>query len=87
MPYILKEDRPQYELSVADVSEKLALIPPRERVGHCTYIFYSILKRVFTGRFFAFCCAVGVLGCTLLEFYRRVVAPYEDKKREENGDV
>jgi len=22
-----------------------------------------------------------------LEFYRRIIAPYEDKKREENGDV
>ena len=33
---------------------------------------------------------VGVMGtllCVALEFYRRVAAPYEDKKKEENGDV
>jgi len=30
---------------------------------------------------------VGALGCVKAEFYRRVVAPYEDLKRAENGDV
>jgi hypothetical protein len=30
---------------------------------------------------------VGVLECVKQEFYRRMVAPYEDKKIEENGDV
>lgn len=30
---------------------------------------------------------VGALECAKLEFYRRVVAPYEQKKITENGDV
>lgn len=30
---------------------------------------------------------VGVLECIKAEFYRRVVAPYEDVKIQENGDV
>lgn len=30
---------------------------------------------------------IGALESAKLEFYRRVVAPYEDKKRAENGDV
>lgn len=30
---------------------------------------------------------VGALECCKLEFIRRVVNPYEDKKIEENGDV
>ena len=30
---------------------------------------------------------IGVLECCKLEFYRRAVAPYEDKKIEQNGDV
>ena len=30
---------------------------------------------------------IGVLECCKLELYRRVVALYEDKKKEENGDV
>ena len=30
---------------------------------------------------------IGVLECCKLEFYRAFAAPYEDKKRLENGDV
>ncbi len=30
---------------------------------------------------------IGVLECAKLELYRRMVAPYEDTKKEENGDV
>jgi hypothetical protein len=31
--------------------------------------------------------AVGALECCKLELYRRKVVPYEDEKREVNGDV
>lgn len=31
--------------------------------------------------------AIGVLECAKMELYRRSVAPYEDKKIQENGDV
>lgn len=30
---------------------------------------------------------VGVLECAKLELYRRIIAPYEDIKIEQNGDV
>lgn len=30
---------------------------------------------------------LGALEGAKLEFYRRVVVPYEDKKKKENGDV
>lgn len=30
---------------------------------------------------------IGVLECMKLELYRRMVAPYEDRKCAENGDV
>lgn len=30
---------------------------------------------------------IGVLECAKQEFYRRVLAEYEDKKMHENGDV
>lgn len=31
--------------------------------------------------------AIGVLECVKQELYRRLAAPYEDKKALENGDV
>ncbi len=37
---------------------------------------YSVLNEV-----------MGVLECAKLEMYRRIGAPYEDKKIAENGDV
>ncbi len=30
---------------------------------------------------------IGALECAKLEMYRRMVAPYEDEKIEQNGDV
>jgi hypothetical protein len=30
---------------------------------------------------------IGALDCAKLELYRRIAAPYEDKKLAENGDV
>ena len=30
---------------------------------------------------------IGALECCKMEFYRRSVVPYEDKKIKENGDV
>lgn len=30
---------------------------------------------------------IGALECAKLEFYRRIAAPYEDVKIEDNGDV
>ena len=30
---------------------------------------------------------IGALECCKQEFYSRVIVPYEEKKKEENGDV
>lgn len=30
---------------------------------------------------------IGVLECAKLEYYRRMAAPYEDKKVLDNGDI
>jgi hypothetical protein len=30
---------------------------------------------------------IGAIDCAKLELYRRIAAPYEDKKITENGDV
>ena len=34
-----------------------------------------------------FNAAIGALECAKLELYRRMVVPYEEQKREQNGDV
>lgn len=39
------------------------------------------------GNYAAINSAIGALECAKLELYRRIAAPYEDTKIEENGDV
>jgi len=61
---------------------------PYNRIdGELNYIITRMLKESYPLRYFNLNRAVGVLECAKLEFYRRVVAPYEDTKIEENGDV
>jgi len=58
--------------------------------GHLTYKLYRLCLDYVSlkgKRFFVLCEVMGALVCTMLEFYRRVAANYEDKKRAENGDV
>ena len=87
MPYIKMEDRKKYE----EVLEKLIDLlksQPIERIdGELNYVITRILKESYPLRYFNLNRAMGVLECAKLEFYRRVVAPYEDIKIKESGDV
>jgi len=81
------EDRKKYE----EVLEKLINLlksQPIERIdGELNYVITRILKESYPLRYFNLNRAMGVLECAKLEFYRRVVAPYEDIKIKESGDV
>lgn len=48
---------------------------------------YLLWMRAHEMRFKCFARLVGVIVLSLFEFWWRVVRPYEDKKKEENGDV
>lgn len=76
MPYIEKKDR-------------LAASEGPINAGDLTYNLYATCVRFADGRkkFITFCIVMGALVCTMFEFYRRKVAPYEDTKIEQNGDV
>jgi hypothetical protein len=45
------------------------------------------MKGIYPPKYFNYNRAVGVLECIKLEFYRRMVGPYEDTKIRESGDV
>jgi hypothetical protein len=77
MPYIPKPNR-QY-----------AKDNPHD-VGELTYcLTYHIMEWLKAGphRFARMAMVLGALEATRAEFYRRVVAPYEWDKCNENGDV
>jgi len=87
MPYIKKEDREKWKVIIDEVVNKLNFSPENAVEGELNYLITSILKKVYSPKYFNYNRAMGLLECIKAEFYRRVVSPYEDKKIEENGDV
>lgn len=95
MPYIKKEDRKELDKLII----KLAKIIAKRNIENCTvfagdwnYTITRLIKETFKAGNISKCYAdcnevIGMLECCKAEYYRREVAPYEDKKIIENGDV
>jgi hypothetical protein len=78
MPYIAKDGRARLTSSCKPIT-----------VGELNYTITKLID-TYLGDSFHYAdinAVVGVLECAKLELYRRLAAPYEDKKRVENGDV
>lgn len=85
MPYIKKEDRKLARISFEDRNFKGAETP-----GELNYLITELLKGYLDNHGISYNTCndiIGAIEACKLEFYRRVVAPYEDKKITENGDV
>lgn len=87
MPYIKTAKRTKYNKFLSEIAEILKALPPEEVDGELNYVITKLLKEVYPLRYFHLNKAIGVLECAKLEYYRRVAAPYEDKKIQESGDV
>lgn len=87
LPYVKPENRAKYEKSLGELIDILRSLPVEEVDGELNYVVTRMLKQVYPLRYFHINKAIGVLECVKLEFYRRVAAPYEDKKMKESGDV
>jgi hypothetical protein len=86
VPYITQEDRRQ-KFSTGWAIEKVAA--GVHTPGDLNYAISSICDECLQGQvsYTKINEIVGVLECVKMELYRRVAAPYEDKKMVENGDV
>jgi hypothetical protein len=87
MPYIKKEERQELDKLLQPLIDFLKTKGTEEVDGQINYTFTRVLTSLYKPRYFNYNRAMGVLECIKQEFYRRAVAPYEDKKKEENGDV
>ena len=79
MPYITEEQRNIVE----DTNDPM-------NAGELNFLLTSICRDYFRlrgGRYQQINDVIGAREGCKLEFYRRLVGPYEDKKIEENGDV
>lgn len=81
MPYVKQEDRGKEGGNAGILNYQITTLVDRHlqsnsHLHHDNRPHYCCLNEV-----------VGVLECVKQELYRRVIAPYEDVKREKNGDV
>lgn len=79
MPYIEQKDRLPVQEMVPESAGELNYLFTKlilEYIDEKGGMSYTVVNEV-----------VGVLECAKLELYRRLAAPYEDEKRELNGDV
>ena len=91
MPYITEEKR---RLLIAVENLKNTIISPdnfgpRDKGGALNYLFTVLMKGILNNdkRYATAEQLIGACECAKLELYRREIAPYEDEKIKENGDV
>ncbi len=88
MPYIQQDLRDQLDPVLRPLLEKLATLPVEKQDGALNYTITKLLKGVYTTEnYYTLNRSMGTLSSVQTEWYRRVVAPYEDRKIVENGDV
>lgn len=92
MPYIKQIDRTIVNPEIEELVKKLLSFSDREIAGALNYSITKVMSTIHKerGRRISYDdqnTIVGMLECCKLEWYRRRVAPYEDEKIEENGDV
>jgi len=87
MPYIEPKDREELD----DLIRNLAgHITGEGYEGRLNYTISSLLVHMVEAngkRYKTLNALIGVLESAKQEFYRKAVAPYEDEKIEQNGDL
>jgi len=87
MPYIKQEQRPELDEALKPLIAALKASEMDQVDGKLNYSITRILKAVYPRSYFSMNRALGVLTAIQLEYYRRDVAPYEEIKVRENGDL
>jgi hypothetical protein len=89
MPYIKSEDRYNIEYLLRNIRRAIN----NNEINTCGELNFMITTILHTFIEKQGCNysnlnnVIGLLECIKQEYYRRIVADYEDKKIEENGDI
>lgn len=84
MPYIRTEQREKVNKSIEDI---VSLIGTTGELNYViTRLFHKFILKC-TLCYDMLNSMIGVLECAKLELYRMVAAPYENKKRFDNGCI
>ena len=83
MPYIKQEDRQRFMWIEDQLKDHWIIQTP----GDLQYLIALAIRYMPKTCYQEMNDIMGALAGAQMEFYRRTVAPYEDKKCHENGDV
>ena len=86
MPYIKDQNMRKKLSNIVDKFADELMINDESLTGNLNFFLFKIAKD-YCHTYKDFSIFIGELESAKLEIYRRLVAPYEDKKIEENGDV
>lgn len=84
MPYIQEDERTDLKWGIDDLEKQI------DSAGKLNYVITCIcLGYIYKmgEKYQHWNDVVGVLECSKQEMYRRFIAPYENKKIDENGDL
>lgn len=92
MPYIAAADRPELDTAIEALAEAIngagGAAADGDRAGRLNYAVTRLANLTLPPNRYARAALVtGVLDNVKTEMYRRAIAPYEDTKVAENGDV
>jgi hypothetical protein len=83
MPYIEEYARIEFDRPLVELSHMIST------PGELNYVITKLCD-AYAGRPLSYRDVnevIGVLECAKQEFYRMVASPYENRKRQENGNV
>lgn len=83
MPYIKQEERDRLDPAINSVNVDI-------KDGALNYTITRICHHWIEAhpfKYFTLARVMGCLICVMFELYRAVIAPYEDRKRTENGGI
>jgi hypothetical protein len=88
MPYINDDCRSQVDEHIDKLVEHMRARGPEAAKGMLNYticrLLCKVMKPLSGWRYAMMNDMMGVVSCVERELYRRVIAPYEDKKAKEN---
>ena len=91
MPYISPEMREEIYPALRVLMNRVEAVCKDHQVepdGTLNYVMTSLLLGFFNEeKYSTYERGMGLISCVGHEFYRRRVAPYEDQKSKDNGDV
>ena len=87
VPYIDQKARPKLDSLTDPLIDHIKSLPLEEQDGALDYVVTRMLVSLYHPPFFNLNRALGVLTAIAQEYYRVVVAPYEDEKIREFGAV